>query len=401
MNRAIGLFLWGVVIAVGLWMWINRRDRPAAETHAVDGGKVVVNVPWRHLPDIDPFVLTERSGQPFDSRTLAGRPYVVTFFFASCPTVCRNLNQHVQRLAERYRDEDVTFVSVTVDPKTDTPEILSKYASDYGADGLNWVFLTGQPYMIDELGQHQFQVLVDKSSHSHTSELLLVDRWGRYRDRFSWDDPAEAERFDQVLRDVLAETEPPLDRTIATRNATAGVPHDRLGYLPWLNEFHLVDQNGQPFFSRDLTGQVWIASFFFTSCPTICPRQNEFLSGLGRQLGPTVALVSITSDPGTDSPAVLRQYARRFHDSTGNWRFLTGDPQYIRRVASEFFHAAAGPDHHSTLLFVVDRWGNVRGQIDWQDADATARIETLVAELNREHRPPADVEQSVAAEAEQ
>lgn len=351
-------------------------------------GAVFVDVPWKQLPNVPPFELTDQTGASFNSARLSGKPYAVSFFFASCNSICRDLNAQVKRLNDQLRNVDIGFVSISVDPETDTPEVLARYASDYEATPDRWVMLTGQMYKVKEIGDQIFRVVVDKEHH--TDNILLVDKWGRYRDRFKWDDPYDMKRFVTVAKELADETEPPLEATVHTRNAMAGVEVDDANSIPWIREFHLYERSGKKFFSRDMTGQVWIANFFFSTCPGICQKQNEYLSGLQDRLqNHPATIVSITTDPNTDTPEVLSSYARKFGADDNKWLFLTGEDRLIRRISSEFFKAPAGADHHSSLLFVVDRWGNVRGSFDWQQADQEVAMLGLIDQLNAEPHPPA------------
>jgi len=354
-------------------------------------GAVLVDVPWKHLPSVPQFVLTNQHDETFDSATLAGKPYAVSFFFASCPSICRDLNAQVQRLNEQLRNEDVGFVSISVDPEKDTPEILERYANDYNATPERWAMLTGPLYKVREIGEQIFRVIVDPATH--TDNILLVDKWGRYRDRFKWDDPYDMKRFTTVVKELASETEPPLEKTIHTRNAMAGLEIDDVSSIPWIREFHLVERSGKKFYSREMTGRVWIANFFFTSCPGICQKQNEYLRALQERLADHPAtIVSITTDPNTDLPAVLSEYANKFSADQDKWLFCTGNELLIRRISSEFFRAHASENHHSSQLFVVDKWGNLRGDFNWQEADQEVAMLELIDQLNAETVPPADLD---------
>ena len=166
-----------------------------------------------------------------------------------------------------------------------------------------------------------------------------------------------------------------------------------LSIVQWLREFHLYSSEEKPFFSRDLTGEVWITNFFFTSCPTVCKEQTKYLEGLQSRLGDhATKLVSITTDPGTDLPAKLREYARAHNADPDRWLFLTGNEKAIPRISAEFYRAMGSGDHHSSELFVVDKWGNVRGRFDWQDAAQEVAMLGLVDELWDEARPPGEFE---------
>ena len=289
------------------------------------------------------------------------------------------------------RGKDISFVSITVDAAEDTPEVLNRYAQDFEASPPDWVFLTGQPYRIDELGEQVFRVVVDKATH--TDNILLIDRWGKYRDRFKWDDPYDMKRFVQVAQSLIDESEPPFGESIHTRNALAGHEPSNWDTVPWIREFFLRMSDGSKWSSRDLTGEVWIASFFFSTCPGICVEQNQYLAGLQTRLKDHPArIVSITTDPQHDTPQVLAQYARTLGANPDKWWFgTTGDEPLVKRVSGEFFGASAGSGHHSSELFVVDRWGNVRGRFDWQQASDEASMLALIDQLNDEQRPPAEL----------
>ena len=397
MNKTLPTVLWIMVFIFGgiTLFFLNKKD--ATGTGSIqsdplsikpDEGAAYAQIPWKHFQNVPPFTLTNQNNEEFDSAKLAGRPYVVSFFFAECPGICRDLNAQVQTLREQVADPEMAFTSISVDPKNDTPEILNRYAADFDADPKDWVFLTGNMSEIKKVGEQTFRVIIDRDIH--TDNILLVDRWGRFRDRFKWNDSYDMKRFLKVAKDVLAETEPPLEETFESRNMMASAIPSDLSSIKWIREFHLSDQDDQPFFSRDLTGQVWIGNFFFTTCPGICPEQTQYLAALQKRLGDDhpAHIVSITSDPNTDTPAVLSQYAEEIGADTDSWTFCTSDnPLLIKRIGAEFFVARAAGNHHSSDLFVVDRFGNVRGNFDWQDPAEEVKMLELIDQLNAEEVP--------------
>ena len=402
MNKTVPIVLWLIVLLfsglIAYWTYFNRGQRPDVviidqhgQATTAQSGVAYANVKWEHFQSIPRFEFTNQDNQAFDSADVNGRPMVVSFFFAECPTICRDLNKQIQALREQLNDPEMMFCTISVDPEKDTPEVLEKYSADFGAVTDDWNFLTGPMYKVKELGSHAFNVSIDK--YTHTDNILLVDRWGRYRDRFKWDDPDDMKRFLEVAKDVLAEQSPPFGKVIHTRNVLAGVAPPDLDTVPWIREFHLTDQDDKPFFSRDLTGKVWIASFFFVDCPGICVEQNQYIAGLQSRLGDrAVELVSISTNPGSDTPKRMKEYSRKFGADLSNWRFLTGDLTLVKRASAEYFKAYSSGGHHSTLLFAVDKWGNVRGQFDWQEPAAEIALLDLVDSLNKEKTPPAKFE---------
>ena len=395
--------MWLVVLLfcslIAYWTYVNRGSGPDGvviiDQHGrpaeAQSGVAFADVKWEHLQSIPRFEFTNQEGNTFDSSEINGRPMVVSFFFAECPTICRDLNKQIQSLREQLNDPELMFCTISVDPEKDTPEVLKKYSADFDAVTDDWNFLTGPMYKVKELGSHAFNVSIDK--FTHTDNILLVDRWGRYRDRFKWDDPDDTKRFLSVAKDVLAEQSPPFGRVVHTRNVMAGVIPPDLDNVPWIREFHLTDHDNQPFFSRELTGKVWIASFFFVDCPGICVEQNQYIAGLQTRMGDRpVEIVSISTNPGSDTPKRMKEYSRKFDADLSNWRFLTGDLKLVERTSAEYFKAYSSGGHHSTLLFVVDKWGNVRGQFDWREPAAEIALLDLVDSLNKEETPPAKFE---------
>jgi cytochrome oxidase Cu insertion factor (SCO1/SenC/PrrC family) len=387
MVRKISILLWALVVVAAVFLLVQRL-RPPPEIVAIATGPLFNELPWKHLPDIADFELTASDGTKIRSADLAGKPYAVNFFFSTCPTICRQLNEQVRILAEQFRDDELMFLGITVDPPTDTPERLTEYAKSFGSPLSNWKLLTGPMSEIQRVGDQSFRVRLQKEVH--TEDIMLVDRWGRYRDRFRWDDPAEMRRFVTIAKQVLDETEPPLDATIETRNLMAGIPHSEQVSPPWLNEFYLRTTDGGTLFSRDLIGEVWIGSIFFSSCTTHCVEQNRYLRDLQDRLGDRpVRIVSVTTDPQTDTPSRLREYAQEMDAQPNRWIFLTGDsPAYVQRVAVEFLGLFVQGSDHATDLVVVDRWGRVRGKFNWRKPEQEVAMLQLIDELLAETHPP-------------
>ena len=398
MSRLLPFLLWIAAIVFALVLYWNSQRQPAGAMHAdagnestagmvVSEGVVIKNVPWKHLQTIPPFEFQTQAGERLKSSDLAGQAYVVNFFFASCPTICREFNAKVAEINEQLEKENVRFLSISVDPENDTVDVLKRYAEDYDAEPKRWAFLTGNSYMVKQVGRQGFNVVVE-SNTSHSDDFLLVDKWGRFRDRFQWDDPVDVRRLLEVVKDVSVEQAPPLGEDIATRNVMAGVEPQTFREVPWIREFWLTERSGETFYSKDLTGEVWIGNFFFTSCPGICKRQTQYLRGLQDRLeGKRCKIVSISTDPNHDSPEVLTEYANRLGADPKKWLFCRGNELLTKRIGSEFFTAISSGGHHSSLLYVVDRWGNVRGEFDWErPADEVALLQ-MWDELNAETVP--------------
>ncbi len=159
-------------------------------------------------------------------------------------------------------------------------------------------------------------------------------------------------------------------------------PPPVLGTLP---AFQLVDQDGRPFGSSDLAGRVWIASFIFTRCQTVCPRitgQMERIQARTRNLEPALHLVSFSVDPEHDTPARLAAYARAHRASPRMWTFVTGPTEAVQRTVSQGLRVSMGREagdpspgiSHGTHVVLVDGAARIRGYYDPEDAGAVDRV---------------------------
>jgi protein SCO1/2 len=156
------------------------------------------------------------------------------------------------------------------------------------------------------------------------------------------------------------------------------------GHVP---DFALTDQDGAPFGSAQLKGQVWVANFIFTRCPDICPaftaKMAEVQDKTATGRAAEVRLVSFSVDPAHDTPERLRAYAEAHGARPERWRFVTGDPAAVRaaveqgmKVHMEDLGMKDGVPNigHGSHFVLVDRRGDIRGYYDMNDADAVARV---------------------------
>lgn len=159
-----------------------------------------------------------------------------------------------------------------------------------------------------------------------------------------------------------------------------------LPVLATLPAFQLVDQDGRPSGSQDLRGHVWVASFIFTRCPTICPVIVSTLGRLQHRAGGIeqgFRIVSFTVDPQHDTPEVLAAYARQHGASPRLWKFLTGPLQTVQSTVVGGLKIAMGDVEgeqdfasimHGTHFVLVDQQGRIRGYYDSSAPDVVDRL---------------------------
>ncbi len=160
----------------------------------------------------------------------------------------------------------------------------------------------------------------------------------------------------------------------------------------------LTNQWDQPFSLATLEGDVWVASFVFTSCSVECAFLVKRLQKVHQQLSEDgdLSLVAFSLDPQTDTPQRLKAYAERYCEDTGPWQFLTGDPGKLDRVINKTFlppdldleqekQAAEHDDHiHRNHLAVVDRQGVIRYYVDGLLPEADKLVINAVRQLYAE-----------------
>lgn len=161
-----------------------------------------------------------------------------------------------------------------------------------------------------------------------------------------------------------------------------------------IKPFHLIDQDGDSVFLKDVAGKVVLADFFFTTCGSICPKMSTQMQRVQEAFkdDDRVLLLSHSVTPETDSVPVLKAYAQEYGVDHRRWRLLTGDRKQIYDLARTSYFAAldegdGGPDDfvHTENFVLVDPQGRIRGFYDGTKADEADRamedMRTLLKEM--------------------
>jgi protein SCO1 len=160
--------------------------------------------------------------------------------------------------------------------------------------------------------------------------------------------------------------------------------------------FAFVSQYGDTVTNQTLAGKIYVADFFFVTCPTICPKMKTQLKRVYEKFrdNPDVAFLSHTIDPAHDSVAVLREFAQNLGVTGKQWLFVTGDREKIFQIGQESYMVSASADPsapggavHSGAFILVDKDRHIRGMYDGTTVEGTdklmADIETLLAEKKK------------------
>jgi len=401
MNPKLGIMICApLLVVLGLAMvWSAMNRQPSVSSgggdHDIDPAPAQLNRP------IPPFKLTQSNGETFDSADLQGEVWVASFFFTSCPSICKLQNQQVAILQEQFADLGVKFVSITCDPDNDKLPVLAQYAESFQAKPDTWYFLRGELDEVREISQDHFQVMFAKQNHS--DRLLLVDKSGKLRGAFQSTRDDEFRQMKKMLEEMLQEPYSPNNKEHDTTASKTEDGEIAIAETQTMSRFALTDSLGQPFDSQSLEGDVWLSSFFYTSCPSICVLQNLEVAKLQEAYHDRgLKFVSITCDPENDTPAALAGYAARFVAKPDVWHFLTGDFNKIQEIGSEFFNTPVKKGFHSDRLFLVDRNGKVidsfRSREKDQMQDLRDTLETMLPQKSATIAEGADATEDGAVE---
>jgi protein SCO1/2 len=144
-----------------------------------------------------------------------------------------------------------------------------------------------------------------------------------------------------------------------------------------IDDFSFINQDNDTITNDSLLGSIYVANFFFTSCPTICPTMTRNMSYLQDKLSvyPNIRFLSHTVDPDNDTPEKLINYVDLMQQKNvsidlSNWDFVTGDKDKLYESAANYFvnasvdSLAPGGFLHSEYFILIDKQGRVRSGID-------------------------------------
>ena len=154
-------------------------------------------------------------------------------------------------------------------------------------------------------------------------------------------------------------------------------------------DFRFVSQYGDTVTAKTLDGKVYVADFFFTTCPTICPKMKMQMKRIYDRFkgNPEVMILSHTIDPAHDSVAVLHEFAESLGDNDHQWLFVTGSREKIYEIGQSSYMVTAAEDKsapggvvHSGAFILVDKAKHVRGVYD---GTTEAGVDKLMADMDK------------------
>jgi protein SCO1/2 len=160
------------------------------------------------LGAVPQFALTDQAGKSFTSDSMRGAVWAAAFIFTRCPSACPRVTKAMRgvQLDAKSRGVPLRLVSFSVDPDNDTPEVLTRYASQYGADTSTWMFVTGDATALRKTAEQGFKIAAEGTADPakpdfgiiHGTQLVLVDQAGKIRGYYATDD-------EQALRKIVTD----------------------------------------------------------------------------------------------------------------------------------------------------------------------------------------------------
>lgn len=165
-------------------------------------GKTVVDTIYKTIPD---FNFMNQDSVMISNQSLQNSIYVADFFFTSCPSICPIMSKNMLDIYSKYKgNEEVKFLSHTIDPKHDTIPVLKKYATKLGVDGKQWSFVLGDKnaiYKIAKEGYMNYAADDEKAPGgiTHSGYFLLIDKEKRVRGAY---DGTQEVQVKQLMEDM-------------------------------------------------------------------------------------------------------------------------------------------------------------------------------------------------------
>ena len=208
--RRVRLFLLMVAaVCAALWgLWGLARS----QRHWVVLGIAAQSPHHLELPDegaLPDFALRDEQGGAFTRASLAGNVWVADFIFTRCAGQCPMMSGEMARLQRRWdHAPGVSFVSFSVDPSHDTPDVLAAYAQRYGANTNRWRFVTGESHTVEHLIREGFHLAFGPAASrqepiTHSVRFVLIDQRGHLRGSYEATDARTMRRLDHDLQRLI------------------------------------------------------------------------------------------------------------------------------------------------------------------------------------------------------
>jgi protein SCO1/2 len=198
-------FVWVIVFAaaaalIGGAYLVLKDTRPAPPS-----------APLEKFAQVPAFEFTDQTGTTFGSENLQGKIWIANFIFTRCKGPCPLISTRMAELNGKLKKihDGVKLASFTVDPEYDTPEVLSKYGANLGANPADWKFLTGTPEATNEIIVKGLLQPISKEpdgTPAHSQRFVIVDGDGWIRGFQNGEDPEVVQKLMVDIGELLRES---------------------------------------------------------------------------------------------------------------------------------------------------------------------------------------------------
>mgnify|MGYP002629970515 FL=1 len=218
----------------------------------------------------------------------------------------------------------------------------------------------------------------DRQAHLMT---LLVDKKQQIRGKYFTYNFGEIRRITKEISLLLKEEKQSSKKynlpIFGNKEFEPSIDRDTLYHV--IPKWSFLNQNGNSKSSKDFKNKVRLVDFFFTSCPTICPKMTVNMKKIQQLINTdclnNIELLSFTVDPLRDSVEKLKEYCTTYNLDSKNWNMLTGDQNSIYELGVNGFLVpnqedalAPGGFLHSEKMILIDKKNRIRGYYDGTDS---------------------------------
>jgi protein SCO1 len=282
---------------------------------------------------------------PVTLKDFRGQALLIHFWASWCEA-CEADRSRFEQLAKKYHGP-IKMIGIASSDQRDAIEKSGKLSG------------SAYPQFLEPTGN--LALALDVKSLPQT---LLIDSSGKVVAQFR-------EAIDEQQMTSLEKT---MAKLPATDVAVGNVPM-----------FELESSSGVKVNRGNLDNKVWVADFIFTSCSSQCPMLTEKMKTLQEQFksNEDFKLVSISVDPKTDRPAVLKNYQEQHGADPSHWYFLTGTFDSVMNLLVDGFKLGtrSAPQLHTQRFVLVDRMDRIRGYYDADSPESFAKLKTDIGQL--------------------
>ena len=357
-----------------------------------------------------PFKIVDYNNDSLSSCEWNDKIVLYNFLSVKCPTEFEKCPFRLEwfkikiysELVDNIGFEDVIVVTSFIDSSENINQKIKEFREFNKIYSDKWImtptkyipyfdnnFERGNPWEIKD-------TLFGFDSQAHLM-TLLVDKNQRIRGKYFTYNFGEIRRITKeislLIKEEMSEKNSKKLPVYGHKDFDSKIDKDTIYHtIPY---WSFTNQTGKIVSSSDFEKKVCLVDFFFTSCPTICPKMTLNMQNIQNKIENNclddVELISFTVDPDRDTVSRLNQYAKDYNVNNENWNLLTGDQSTIYQLGVNGFLVpnqedalAPGGFLHSEKMILIDKIGRIRGYYDGTDSSITDEIVQHIKQLNQE-----------------